>query len=402
MKYIVILGDGMADYPIASLGGKTPLEAAYKPYMDIIANKGVCGLVKTVPDDLPPGSDVANLSVMGYDPYKYYTGRSPLEAASIGVDLSADDTAFRVNLVSLSVEDDYKQKNMLDYSADEITTAEAKALISDIDRALGSDVLKFYSGISYRHLLVWHGCDKTFNLTPPHDISGKRITSYLGDSPLIKNLMQKSHEILKNHPINIKRAENGLKCANSIWIWGQGKKPTLPSFYDIYKIKGAVISAVDLIKGLAIYSGLEKIDVEGATGNINTNFGAKADAALKALKNNDYVYVHIEAPDECGHRFETENKVKAIELIDEKIVRPIFEELTKEGVDFSILVTPDHPTPLSLGTHTNDAVPYAIYRKGDNNSNGIYSEKTAKKGKYISEGHKLLGLFIDGGRHAGK
>ncbi len=390
MKYIVILGDGMADYPLDELGGKTPLEIARKPYMDKIASMGKIGLVKTVPDNLSPGSDVANLSVLGYDPNIYYTGRSPLEAASIGVDLSQGDASFRVNLVSLSDEDKYSEKTMLDYSSDEITTKEAQIIISDINEKLGNEYLKFYSGVSYRHLLVWHGCDTGYELTPPHDISGKKISNYLPGSPVLTELMVQSHEILKTHPVNRDRYERGLKMANSIWIWGQGSKPNLPSFYEKYKVKGCVISAVDLVKGIGICASLDSISVEGATGNINTNYDAKAKAALSALCDSDFVYVHIEAPDECGHRFETANKVKAIELIDDKIVRPIFETLTSQNIDFSILVMPDHPTPLSLGTHTKDPVPFALYRTGDNNSGSTYCEKNAKGGLFIEEGHKLL------------
>lgn len=396
MKYIVILGDGMADYPVKELNGKTPLEAANKPYMDMIAGKGECGLVQTIPDGLSPGSDVANLSVMGYDPRKYYTGRSPLEAISMGVDLKPEDTSFRTNLVTLSDEEDYQNKRMLDYSAGEISTQEARLLVSDINNALGNEFLSFYGGISYRHLLVWHGCDAQYSLTPPHDISGREIAGYLPDSPIIRELMVRSWDILKKHPINTARRQKGQNCANSIWVWGQGKKPSLPSFYDKYKIKGAAISAVDLVKGIALCAGLDSINVEGATGNINTNFDAKAEAAIKALYDHDFVYVHIEAPDECGHQFELNNKIKAIELIDKKIVGPVFETLTGNNTDFSMLVLPDHPTPVSLGTHVGDAVPYAVYRRGDSNNGRPYTERNAGKGRFIPEGHKLLDYFIGG------
>lgn len=394
MKYIVILGDGMSDYPIASLGDKTPLEAAKKPYMDMIAAKGKAGLVQTVPLDLPPGSDVANLSAMGYDPYKYYTGRSPLEAVSMGISLGDDDVAFRANLITLSDEENYMDKTMVDYSSDEISTEESRALMADINKELGDEYLTFYGGISYRHLMVWKGCDTEYNLTPPHDISGKPIAGHLPDSPIILHLMEKSNGILQNHPINLKRIEKGLRPANSIWIWGQGKKPALSSFEEKYGIKGCVISAVDLVKGIGICANMKSIDVEGATGNIHTNFEGKAKAALDCLKENDFVYVHVEAPDECGHRFETENKVRAIELIDEKVIKPIFDTLTAENQEFSIMVLPDHPTPLSLGTHVHDPVPYAIYRSGDNNSNPSYSEANGKEGKFIEKGYTLMDYFI--------
>lgn len=397
MKYIVILGDGMADYPVKELGGKTPLEVARKPYMDMIAKKGEIGLVKTIPDDLPPGSDVANLSVIGYDPYKYYTGRSPLEAVSMGVNLENEDTSFRANLVTLSDDDDYNQKSMVDYSSDEISTEESHILMSDINKALGDEFLSFYGGVSYRHLLVWHGCDTLYRLTPPHDISGRRISSYLPDSPIILSLMQQSHEILKNHPINIERVKKGLNPANSIWIWGQGGKPSLTPFKEKFGIRGSVISAVDLVKGIALCAKMRSIDVEGATGNIHTDFDAKARAALHALKDDDFVYVHIEAPDECGHRFEVENKVKSIELIDEKVIKPIFDSLTAENIEFSILVMPDHPTPLSLGTHVHDPVPYALYRSGDNNNNTkTYTENNAKNEKYIEKGYSIMKYLIGG------
>jgi 2,3-bisphosphoglycerate-independent phosphoglycerate mutase len=390
----------MSDYPVAALGGKTPLEAARKPYMDAIASKGVSGLVKTVPDDLPPGSDVANLSVMGYDPREFYTGRSPLEAVSMGVALGGDDTAFRANLVTLSDGAAYEERTMLDYSAGDISTAEARVLIADLHAALGNGFLSLYGGVAYRHLLVWHGCDAAYRLTPPHDISGKSVAEYLPDSTIILDLMKKSNEILKNHPINSDRISKNLRAANSLWIWGQGKKPALPSFYEKYGLRGAVISAVDLVKGIGLCAGMSAVDVAGATGNIDTNFGAKARAALDALKTDDFVYVHIEAPDECGHRFETENKVRAIELIDEQVIRPIFDTLTKENTAFSMLVMPDHPTPLSLGTHVHDPVPFALYRSGDGNANASYSEKNAARGMYIEKGHTVMDHLIGGGFHA--
>ena len=399
MKYVVILGDGMADYPTEALGGKTPLDVAQKPYMDMLASKGELGLVKTVPDDLPPGSDVANLSVMGYNPYKFYTGRSPLEAVSMGIDLGSEDTSFRTNLVMLSDEADYSKKTMLDYSADEITTAEAHELINAVNKELKNDILSFYGGISYRHLLVWHKCDKQFRLTPPHDISNKVITEYLPDSEIILDLMKRSYDILKDHPINKARVERGLHPANSIWIWGQGKKPELTSFKEKYGIDGVVISAVDLVKGIGICSQMRSIDVVGATGNIHTNFDAKAQATIDALDSADFAYVHIEAPDECGHRFEVDNKVRSIELIDEKIIKPIFEALSAKNEPFSIMVLPDHATPLSLGTHVNDAVPFAIYKSDDIKVSELdYNETDATEGKYIADGYTLMDYFIGGNK----
>ncbi len=396
MKYIIILGDGMADYPITALDGRTPLEAAKKPYMDMLAARGRMGLVKTVPDDLPPGSDVANLSVFGYDPHKYYTGRSPLEAVSMGVALGDGDTAFRTNLVTLSDETDFAQKKMVDYSSDEISTDEAHILIQAVEEALGNAFLSFHGGISYRHLMLWHGCDTEYRLTPPHDISGRVVQEYLPGSPIILELMRQSHDVLKDHPVNIERIAQGKHPANTIWIWGQGKKPQLTPFAEKYGKKGAVISAVDLVKGIGICAGMRSIDVEGATGNIHTDFDAKARAAVDALTQDDFVYVHIEAPDECGHRFELENKVRAIELIDEKVVGPIYEALTAKAEAFSMLILPDHPTPLSLGTHTHDPVPFVLYRSGDNGSGKPYSEKNAAGGEYIPHGFELMDYLIGG------
>lgn len=395
MKYIVILGDGMADVPCDKLSGKTPLEAADNPYMNLLASKGELGLCKTVPDDMPPGSDVANLSVMGYDPHVYYTGRSPLEAVSMGVALSPSDTSFRTNLVTLSDEPAYADKTMVDYSAGEITTQEARELIKAVNDQLGTAYMQFFGGISYRHLLRWTGVETKFCLTPPHDISGRCIHDYLPDSEILSKLMEQSYTILKNHPINIDRVKRGLHPANSIWIWGQGKKPQLTPFQELYGVDGAVISAVDLVKGIGLCADMESIDVEGVTGNIDSNFSGKAQAALKALETKDFVYVHMEAPDECGHRFEAENKVLAIELIDKKVLKPIYETMQSRGEDFCILLMPDHPTPLTIGTHTNDPVPYVIYRSSaETESGAAYTEKAAENGPFIQPGYTIMKRFI--------
>ncbi len=400
MKYIVILGDGMADLPLEELKNKTPLQCAKKPTIDNLARKGIVGMVKTVPDGIAPGSDVANLSVMGYNPKKYYTGRSPLEAVSIGIDLADTDIAFRCNLVTLSNETNYNDKTMVDYSSDEISSQESAKLIGEINKHFKTDEIEFFAGISYRHCMIWHNGLQNLGLTPPHDISDKKIKYYLPKNDLIYNMMSKSYDILKNHEVNLKRAEKGLHTANSIWLWGEGKKLSIPKFYDKYKLNGSVISAVDLIKGLAISAGLTSVNVEGATGNINTNFCGKGKAAINELLNNnkDFVYVHIEAPDECGHRHEIENKIKAIELIDEKIVTPIVKALDESGEDYSILVMPDHPTPLALKTHTSEPVPFVIYRNNNEMDSGIkgYDEQQAKStGAYINEGYTLMDRFLN-------
>lgn len=402
MKYIVILGDGMSDYPVDELGGKTPLEVASKPTIDYMCQRGTVGLVNNVPDNFSPGSDVANLSAMGYDPQKYYSGRSPLEAVSIGVNMKDTDVVFRCNVVNVTEdEDNYDDKIITDHSSDEITTEEATVLINEIERQLGSDIFKFYAGVSYRHALVWDKGPMDFTLTPPHDILEKRIGDYMpkGEgSEYIYDMMKKSYDILNNHPINIDRAKRGLKKANSIWIWGEGKKPQLSDFEQKFGIKGSVISAVDLIKGIAICAGMESIEVEGATGNVHTNFDGKARAAVDALMSgSDYVYVHMEAPDECGHRHEIENKVKSIELIDSKVVSYIKNTLEEKGIDYRMLILPDHPTPLCLRTHTKDAVPYIIYDNTDEKDSGVdcYTEAgAAKTGIVIEEGHKLINEFI--------
>ncbi|MBE7054116.1 MAG: cofactor-independent phosphoglycerate mutase [Ruminococcaceae bacterium] len=398
MKYIVILGDGMADYPVKELDNKTPLEKAYKPNIDSLCKKGVLGLVSNVPENLSPGSDVANLSAMGYDPQKYYSGRSPLEAVSIGIDLKDTDVVFRCNVVTLTEdEENYTDKKVIDHSADEITTEEAAELIKAVQKEFGNEFLTFYPGISYRHALVWDKGSLNVNLTPPHDILERVIGDYMpkGDgSDVLFEMMKKSYDVLKDHPINISRKERGLNPANSIWIWGEGKKPLLDSFEDKYGKKSAVISAVDLIKGIAICASMESIDVEGATGNIHTNFKGKADAALNALRNGkDFVYIHMEAPDECGHRHEIENKVKSIEIIDKEVVGYIVDELKKDGESFKIIVLPDHPTPLELRTHTREPVPFLIYDSTDekNNEFSSYTEENAKKsGLYIENGYTLI------------
>ncbi len=398
MKHIVILLDGAADTPVAELGGKTPLELANKPNIDRLASLGEMGMVTTVPQGLPPGSDVANLAVFGYDPMKYYTGRSPLEALSMGVHLELTDTTFRTNVVTLSEDEPYEEKTMIDYSSDEITTEESSQLIAAVNEALRTDQYEFFSGISYRHLMVWHNKENNFKLTPPHDISDRKVTEYLPKDPVLLDLMKKSYEILKDHPVNLARKARGLRPANSIWIWGNGTKPNLTTFDELYGVRGSVISAVDLIKGIGTGAGLNVVDVIGATGNVHTNFDGKAEAAIGELKNGaDFIYVHLEAPDEAGHRHEIENKVKAIELIDEKIVAPILAYLNESGEEFSMLLMPDHPTPLAIRTHTSDPVPYILYKSdvcGTANTTS-YTEENAKATGIVAEhGYTLMSKLL--------
>ncbi len=399
MKYVIVLTDGCADYPLDDFGGKTPLEAADTPNMDMFASEGRLFLVKTVGDGLKPGSDVANLSVMGYDPYKYYTGRSPLEAASIGVELTPSQTAFRANIVTLSDEENYEDKTMLDYSSGEITTPESTELMNAVEQALGGGDIHFYPGVSYRHLFVWDNAPESFRLTPPHDISDRKIKDYLPDNERILDLMKKSVEVLKDHPVNKKRIAEGKNPATSIWIWGEGKKPLLSPFYSLHNIKGAVVSAVDLIKGIGILAGMKSIDVEGATGNINTNFDGKAKAAADALlkDNCDLVYVHLEAPDECGHQGDPNGKKRSLELIDEKIVGYIKDRLDESGEDYAFMVLPDHFTPVSIKTHSGERVPCVMYKKGDKNQTGYtYSESCANAhGEKIEIGHSLMEKFLE-------
>ena len=402
MKYIVVLGDGMADYPVDELSGKTPLECAKKPNIDYMAAHGEVGLVKNVPKTLSPGSDVANLAAMGYDPLKYYSGRSPLEAVSVGVNMKDTDIIFRCNLVTVTDEEKYEDKTITDHSADEITTEEARELIKAVNDAFANEKFSFYPGVSYRHIMVWDKGPLDFTLTPPHDILERNVKDYMpkGEgSEYIYDMMVKSYDILNNHPINLDRAKRGLKKANSIWIWGEGKKPLLSDFKEKYGLSGAVISAVDLIKGIGMCANLEIIEVEGATGNIHTNFDGKAKAALDALERGiDYIYIHMEAPDECGHRHEVENKVRSIEIIDEKVVGFLREKLSQKGIDYKMLILPDHPTPLKLRTHTRDAVPYIIYdsTKEIESKFNTYTEAEAKKSDIlIEEGHNLINRLFN-------
>ncbi len=401
MKHIVILGDGMADYQVEKFDGKTILEVAKKPNMDYMAMHGELGLVKTVCDGMKPGSDVANLAVMGYDTKKCYSGRSPLEAASIGVKLKDSDITFRANLVTLSDEEDYSDKTMLDYSAGEISTDEASELIDAVEKELHTDIIHFYSGVSYRHLLVWDGGSTNVVLTPPHDISDKKITEYLpkgeGAEKLLE-MMKKSVKILKEHPVNQKRIKEGKNPATSIWVWGEGTKPQLESFEKLYGKKASVISAVDLIKGIAICAQMKSIDVEGANGNYNTNFEGKAKAALDTLLDGqDFVYVHMEGPDECGHQGDADKKKLSVERIDEKVIGYLKDELEKRNISYKMLILPDHPTPISLKTHVSDPVPYIIYQSGnEKKSDYTYTEKNAEKtGVYIEQGHTLMKHFLE-------
>lgn len=398
MKYIVFLGDGMADMPNESLGYKTPLEVAKKPNIDYMAGNGICGLVKTVPVGMKPGSDVANLAVMGFDTEAVYTGRAPLEALSIGINMAIDDIAIRCNLVTLSDDETFSDKIMLDYSAGEITTEEAKELIASVQEALSTEKYDFYSGVSYRNCLISHG-GTLAELTAPHDISGKIIGEYLPADGELKEMIVKSYDVLKDHPINIKRIAEGKSPANAIWLWGAGTKPSLPSFESLYGLKGAVISAVDLLKGIAIAADMDVIEVDGATGTLETNWDGKATATINALNGEyDYVYLHMEAPDECGHQSDAQGKVRAIEKIDE-LIGKVLSEVDAENL--TVMVAPDHPTPLELKTHTADSVPFIIYRADKEVESGVklYSEAeaTATGVKYDS-GMALMSAFIAYGK----
>ncbi len=402
MKYLVVLCDGMADTPNSALDNKTPMEAAKKPLMDKLAAVSEVGMCRTVAQGLKPGSDVANLSVMGYDPKVCYTGRSPLEAASIGVDLKDTDVALRCNIVTLSDEENYNDKTMVDYCAGDISTEEAEKIIETVEKELGNDIYRFYSGVSYRHcLVVANGTTDLGSMTPPHDISGRVIGEYLSRSenaaPLIE-LMKKSYEILKDHPVNIERRKKGLHEANSIWLWGEGRKPGLENFKQKNGVSACVVSAVDLLKGIGICAGMGTPDVAGATGYIDTNFEGKAEAGINAFKNGtDLVYLHFEAPDECGHRGEAQNKVKAIEYINDRALAPCLEYLESCGDSYRILIMPDHPTPLETMTHSSEPVPYLIYdsRKKLNGVTSFTEKNAAKTGLFIEHGPDIMKRLLE-------
>lgn len=401
MKYLLILADGMADESIEELDGKTPLEAAITPEMDKLAKAGEIGMVATVPAGMNPGSDTANLSVIGYDPRKYYTGRSPLEAVSIGAVMKKEDVCFRMNFVTLSEEGKYEEKTIIDHSADEITTKEATELVAYIAQELKEDYLSYYKGVSYRHAVIWEKGSTQIELTPPHDILTKVIGKYLPKgkhSEKIVEMQKKSFDLLNEHPINKSRTKRGLHKANSIWIWGEGTKPELPSFEETFQKKGVMISAVDLLKGIAIAAKMKSIDVEGATGNIHTNYKGKVEAAKDAFATgSDFVYLHIEAPDECGHRGELDNKIKAIEYIDQKVIKPLHAYLASIDDTYKIAVLPDHPTPVRLRTHTNHPVPFVIYdSRVDKKNTKSYNEKNCEaKGRLISKGHEFIREFFE-------
>lgn len=402
MKYLLILADGMADEVIEELGHKTPLEYAHTPNMDFLARTAAIGTAQTIPENFPPGSDVANLSVLGYDPNLYYTGRSPLEAVSMGVPMSEADLALRCNLVTLSEGAVYANRTMVDYSSGEISTEESRQLIALLQEQLGSSELSFNPGISYRHLLLWKGgADRIMELTPPHDITGRVVGDYLpqgADSRLLMELMEKSLGLLENHPVNIERRNDGKNPAVSAWFWGQGKKPALDSFEDKYGLKGSVVAAVDLVKGLGICAGLKPVDVPGATGAVETNFAGKARAALdELLGGQDFVYVHIESPDEAGHQGNLKAKLWSIEQIDKEVVGLVRSEMNRFD-ELRVMIIPDHPTPLSIRTHSSGMVPYMIFDKSHPVTGGIgqYSETAARQGRHFPIGHQVMDYFIKG------
>ena len=410
IKYVVIVGDGMADYPVQDLGGKTPLMVAKTPHMDWMAKHGEIGLVRTVPEGFNPGSEIANLSIFGYDPLRFYTGRGPLEAASLGVRLEADDIAFRCNLVTLQF--DGTRTIMEDFSAGHITDEEAKQIVIDLDKKIGTKDIRFYPGVSYRHLMVLKNGAARFSnlekleLTPPHDITGKEISAFLpktsgsskGGGDEILSLMKGSQRLLKDHPVNLARQAKGLRPANSTWLWGQGRTPQMITLKEHFGIEGYVISAVHLLKGIGILAGLKVLEVPGATGYFDTNYDGKAQYALRGLKKKDFVYVHVEAPDEAGHMGDLRVKIETIETFDEKIVGAILKGM-KDFERYKVLVLPDHPTPLSVRTHTADPVPYVIYanEKGSKLSNVEgFDEVSAKRSQiFIEKGFELIERFLD-------
>lgn len=394
MKYIVVLCDGMADEPLDELNGKTPVEAAVTVNMDRLAKDSEIGMVRTVPEGMAPGSDTANLSVIGYDPRKYYSGRSPLEALSIGAEMEENDVSFRCNLVTLSEEEDsYEDRRILDHSSGEISTEDADVLIRVLKKELEKEGYTFYTGTSYRHLLIRKN-GKVCELTAPHDILTKRIGEYLPEDPVLREMMVRSYEILKDHPINLKRKAEGKNPANSAWFWGAGTKPALASFEEKNGVRGAMISAVDLLKGIAAGAGMHNIIVEGANGGLHTNYRGKAEAAVSAVADEgyDFVYIHVEAPDEMGHQGSCQDKIAAIEKIDREIIGTVVAALEKKGMDFRMLILPDHPTPVHVRTHTSDPVPYMLYDSTKKTAGqDVYCEKTGiASGIMVEEGYRLI------------
>lgn len=397
MKYIVILGDGMADEPLESLGGQTPLEAAKTPVMDALASGGELGLAKTVPASMKPGSDVANLAVLGYDPEKNYSGRSPLEALSVGVKMRDTDVVFRCNIVTVTEEEPYAEKTILDHSSGEISTEEADILMDAIRERFNNEAFQFYTGTSYRHITVWDN-GSVLKLAQPHDHLGEVIGPYLPEEPAFRKMMEESFEILNNHPVNLKRAAEGKNKANSLWFWGAGTKPSLPDFTAKNGIKGAMISAVDLLKGIAVGGNMQVVEVPGANGSLHTNYEGKALAAVKAVLEDgcDFAYVHVEAPDEMGHQGSIENKIKAIEFLDSRVVSVIKEKMDASGQDYKLLIMPDHPTPIRCRTHTSDPVPYILYdSRRQQKRIAHYNEKeAAASGNLVEHGYTLLDRML--------
>ncbi|MGN0131615.1 MAG: cofactor-independent phosphoglycerate mutase [Lachnospiraceae bacterium] len=398
MKYVVVLGDGMADEPIESLGGKTPLAYAKTEAMDALSKKGEIGLVHTIPDGMKPGSDTANLSVLGYDPKIFYSGRSPLEALSIGVPMKDTDVALRCNIVTISDEEEpFEEKVILDHSSGEIGTEDCAVLLNEVRKELENETYKFYVGTSYRHCLIWDK-GEVVDLVQPHDVLGQKIGPNLPKDPVLRSMMEKSYEILKDHPLNKERKKKGLNPANCCWFWGAGTKPMVANFEEKTHKKGAMISAVDLLKGIAVGAGMAVIQVPGANGGLDTNYTGKKDAAVKALTEDgfDFAYIHVEAPDEMGHQGSVEKKVKAIENIDRFIVGPLVKELKEKGEDFRVLILPDHPTPIRVRTHTSDAVPYLLYDStAEESHNWNYNEAEAtESGNYVAKGHEIINVLF--------
>lgn len=397
MKYIVVLGDGMADEPLEELGGKTPLEYADTKRMDMLSGKSEIGMVHTIPEGMKPGSDTANLSVLGYDPKKYYSGRSPLEALSIGVPMKDTDIAIRCNIVTISdEEEEFGEKTIIDHSSDEISTEDCAVLLDAVREKLQNETYRFYTGTSYRHCLIWDK-GQVAELTPPHDVLGQKIGQHLPKDVFLRRMMEESYEILKDHPMNLERKKKGLRPANCCWFWGAGTKPALSDFEKKTGKKGLMISAVDLLKGIAVGAGMGVAEVEGANGGLHTNYEGKAQAAVKGLleQGYDFVYIHVEAPDEMGHQGSAEKKVQAIEYLDNRVIRPVAEAMDASGEDYRLLILPDHPTPVRVRTHTADSVPYLLYdSRKDRQSTRFYNEREAETGPFVKEGCELINYLF--------